>query len=371
MTTKCWQSYARVERVSARLPPSRTLESRLKFAASGPFIVLVTESITPRPNSNPEIRYQPPSILSLRSAASTVAPENQAPTSTAAAKPPARRKLWFFTALSVVAGVASASVLGTTEKKAAPEIRSGSPGFKTGKNGQNLHWHQNALTVYLDDSLQHMGPRANEAVMQAFGRWAASDPRLPDLTFDTGSSSAIPAHDGKSTISYGRITAPGHERDLAITVTYAQEHSGEIVEADIVLNSMYPIGVLTPKATAGDKSTAPSSSKAMKDETMDCQNRYDVQNVTTHEVGHFFGLGEDPVEPEAAMFQTIDQCETHKRELSDTDVAAISTLYAESEDPEEAAAGPRACSLGGAAQGPGLAWFSAAFVGLALLRRRR
>jgi hypothetical protein len=332
----------------------------------------VTESITPRPNSNPEIRYQPPSMLSLPSAANTVAPENQAPTgSTAAVKPPARRKLWFFAALAVVVGVASAGGLDMAGKEASPEIRSGSPGFRTGKGGQNLHWHQKALTIHLDDSLQRMGPQANEAVMQAFGRWAASDPRLPDLTFDTGGASAIPAHDGKSTISYGRITAPGHERDLAITVTYAREHTGEIIEADIVLNSMYPIAVLTPKATADDKANRHGNSKAMKDETMDCQNRYDVQNVTTHEVGHFFGLGEDLAEPRAAMFQHIDQCETHKRDLADTDVTALSTLYAESEDPEEAAAGPRACSFARAPRGSGWAWISAAFVGLGLLRRRR
>jgi hypothetical protein len=164
-------------------------------------MVLVTGSITPRPNSTPEIRYQPPSMLSLPSSANTVAPENQAPASTAGPKPPARRKLWFFTALAVVAGVASAGVLGTSAKEASPEIRSGSPGFRKGKSGQNQHWRQKALTVYLDDSLQRMGPQANEAVMQAFGRWAASDTRLPDLSFDTGSTSAIPAHDGKSTIS--------------------------------------------------------------------------------------------------------------------------------------------------------------------------
>lgn len=331
----------------------------------------MTESITPRPNSTPEIRYQPPSMLSLPSSANTVAPENQAPVSAAGNKPPARRKLWFFTALAVVAGVASASVLGTKADEASPEVRSGSPGFRKGKSGKNLHWHQKSLTIYLDDSLQRMGPQADEAVMQSFGRWVGSDARLPDLTFDTGSTSAIPAHDGKSTISYGRITAPGHERDLAITVTYAQEHSGEIVEADIVLNSMYPIGVLTPKGAHGDKSRHEGNDKSMDDQTMDCQNRYDVQNVTTHEVGHFFGLGEDLVERDAAMFQTIDQCETHKRTLAATDVSALSTLYAESEDPEEAAAGPRACSFGGAAPGSGWAWISAALAGLVLARRRR
>jgi hypothetical protein len=213
--------------------------------------------------------------------------------------------------------------------------------------------------------------------MQAFGRWVESDGRLPDVSFDSGNTTATPTHDGKSTISYGRIIAPGHERDLAITVTYA-EQSGEIVEADIVLNSLYPIGVLTPKARDHDKDSRDSdddshgSSKSMPaGEAQDCQNRYDLQNVTTHEVGHFFGLGEDMVERGSAMFQTIDQCETHKRALSDTDVSALSILYVTNEDPEEVAAGTRACSLAAAPSRGPWGWISGVIVGLGLVLRRR
>jgi hypothetical protein len=334
-------------------------------------MILVTGSITPRPDQEPEIRYQP-SMLSVPSSASTVAPQDKPAVSAAGRPAGARRRLWFFVALSVVAGVASAGVLGRISSKPSPEVRSGSPGFRKAKNGQNLHWHQRAVTIHLDESLQRLGPHAGDAVTQAFGRWVESDQRLPDLSFDSGKTSAIPTHDGKSTISYARITAPGHERDLAITVTYADEHSGEIVEADIVLNSMYPMAVLAPK-TADSKPSDASSSKAMLDETRECQNRYDVQNLVTHEAGHFFGLGEDLVERNAAMFQTIDQCETHKRGLATTDVSALSTLYAESGDPEESAAGPRACSVGAAGRGsnPSWGWISAGIVGVCLLRRRR
>jgi MYXO-CTERM domain-containing protein len=344
----------------------------LKARSKWPFMILVTGSITPRPDQEPEIRYQP-SMLSVPSSASTVAPEDKPPTSDTGRRPGARRRLWFFAALAMAAGVASAGLLDRISSKPSPEVRSGSPGFRKAKNGQNLHWHQRAVTIHLDESLQRLGPQAGDAVTQAFGRWVESDQRLPDLSFDSGKTSAIPTHDGKSTISYGRITAPGHERDLAITVTYADEQSGEIVEADIVLNSMYPMAVLTPELADSNQSDASSSSKAMLDEARDCQNRYDVQNVTTHEAGHFFGLGEDLVERNAAMFQTIDQCETHKRGLAATDVSALSTLYAESGDPEESAAGPRACSVGAAGRGSNQSWgwISAGIVGVGLLRRRR
>ncbi len=332
----------------------------------------MTGSLAPRPNPQPEIRYQP-SLLSLPSAAATVAPEQQADRA-ARRRRGARRRLWFFTALAVVAGVAAARVLGS--ERTSTQVQSGSPGYRKAKSGQNLHWHQKALTVYLDPSLAKLGPQANDAVMQAFGRWVESDQRLPDLSFEGGKTSAAPSNDGKSTVSYARITASGHERDLAITVTYAEEHSGEIIEADIVLNSLYPIAALTPKATQSEGRDEShdrndhAGSKATTEEADDCQNRYDLQNVTTHEAGHFFGLGEDPIERRAAMFQTIDQCEVHKRSLSTTDTGALSALYAEREDPEEAAAGPRACSFGAARYGAGVGWSSVVVLGLGLSRRR-
>jgi hypothetical protein len=347
-------------------------------------MILVTESITPRRSPTPEIRVQP-SMLSLRSSASTVAPEDNA--ANGGPQPPqrgARRRLWFFAALSVVAGGAAATALGSAASISS-DVRSGSPGYKQSPSGQELHWEKKTLTVYLDKSLDKVGPGARDAVMQAFGQWVASEERLPDLTFDSGETSATPQKDGKSTVSYGRITAPGHERDLAITISYSNDKSGEIVEADIILNSLYPIAVLnakpaTPAATpnTSDKhhdpthAHGPTASEIRgSEEPMDCRNRYDAQNVTTHEVGHFFGLGEDPIERRATMFQTIDQCEMHKRMLALTDVGAMTTLYAKSPDREEATAGTSACSFGRAPRSSAAFWVSSSIFALWLRRRPR
>jgi Matrixin len=331
----------------------------------------VTESITPRPNPTPEIKYQP-SMLSLRSAAATVPPEDQSPISAQQARKPATwRKLWFFAALSAIAAVAGAGALSGRDHVSA-DVRSGSPGFKKTPQGKDLHWENKTLTIYLDDSLQHIGPGASEAVMQAFGQWVASDQRLPDLSFDTGQTSPSPKQDGKSTVSYARITAPGHEHDVAITVTYANDQTGAIIEADIVLNALYPMGALTAKTPAQTSPGAGSHDDGKdRDESLDCRNRYDAQNVATHEAGHFFGLGEDLTEKRATMFLSIDHCETHKRALATTDTTALGTLYAESADPTEASAGPKACSLGGVPQGSGALAVSAGILGLTLLRRRR
>jgi len=342
-------------------------------------MILVTGSITPRPNPTPELRFQP-SMRSVPSAANTVSPEERGPNSGPQGPKPARRKLWFFTAFAMLAGVAGARLLGSAEHVTS-RVHSGSPGYKKSPSGRDLHWQKKSLTVYLDESLHKLGPQSNEAVMQAFGQWVASDARLPDLTFDSGKTSAVPTRDGKSTVSYGPITAPGHEKDLAITVSYSDDKTGEIVEADVILNSLYPMGVLTPKPKTGSGASQQgeddrgdgNDGKSVKDreESLDCQNRYDMQNVATHEAGHFFGLGEDPVERGATMFQVIDQCETHKRALATTDVGALGTLYAESADSEEAQAGPRACSFGGVPATGGGFWVSAAIFGVGLARRRR
>ncbi|HEX2876796.1 MAG TPA: matrixin family metalloprotease [Polyangiaceae bacterium] len=345
----------------------------------------MTESITPRSKQTPEIRFQP-SMLSVPSSASTVAPEDQAPMSAQQApKGASRRKLWFFAALSAVIGVASASAL-RGPAALSPQVHSGSPGYKHSSSGQELHWQKPSVTVYLDGSLDKLGPGAREAIMQAFGQWAGSDSRLPGLRFDSGGTSTEPKQDGKSTVSFGRITTPGHEKDIAITVSYSNDKTGEIIEADVILNTLYPMGVLTAKPKAptppgndtGDDHDWSGNHNGHHDhddydgggESMDCRNRYDAQNVATHEAGHFFGLGEDPIERQATMFQTIDQCETHKRELAVTDIGAVTVLYAKHLDAEESQTTARGCSMGGAPLSGG-AWVSGAIFGLALLRRRR
>jgi Matrixin len=327
----------------------------------------VSESISPRSYQSPEIRYQP-SLLSVPSAANTVAPEETSALSAQRSQSRTSwRKLWFFTAVSALVGTAAAGGLSRT-MNVSRHVHSGSPGYKTSHSGRELLWQRRSVTVYLDGSLAKLGPQANEAVMQAFGQWLGSDPKLPALSFDSGHTSTEPKQDGKNTVSYAPITTPGHEHDVAITVTYANDQTGEIVEADVILNARYPMGVLTPKAKLdGNGNGGPHA-----DEAMDCQNRYDAQNVVTHEAGHFFGLGEDLTERSATMFLSIDQCETHKRLLSSTDVGAVTSLYAASRTPEEGGAGgPAGCSFVGAPSRYGALLVSGLILGLGLVRRRR
>ncbi|MFW5740775.1 MAG: matrixin family metalloprotease, partial [Myxococcota bacterium] len=96
----------------------------------------------------------------------------------------------------------------------------------------------------------------------------------------------------------------GHENDLAITVSYVAP-SGAILESDIVINTRHTFHV----------------------DASGCSHAYDLRSVVTHEVGHFYGLGEDTTDTETTMYYKTLACETKKRSLSDPDVETVAYLY--------------------------------------------
>jgi hypothetical protein len=105
-----------------------------------------------------------------------------------------------------------------------------------------------------------------------------------------------------------------------------------------------------------------------------CGSRYDLADLTTHEVGHFLGLLDDAEHPDATMYLCLARCEASKRDLSALDRAAIEELYADASYPvpESPDLLQRACAAKlcvGAA--PGLPGLSLAVCALLLRRRRR
>jgi hypothetical protein len=274
-------------------------------------------------------------------------------------------------------GVVGGLYVYRTETAPKPIILHGSPGVRHTADGKAIRWRARATTVYIDSSVDRLGPEARDAVRKAFGTWVDSDAPLPALTFGTvDRAEARLKSDGKNTVVFAPITIEGHEKDLAITITYSDEKTGNVVEADIVINAAYSFAFLDrpveasrdgagrahdgPNAasearadpnergdggqdeTGGDGSaTAPritTASNVRASENSSCVVRasepscsrdvYDVENVLSHEVGHFFGLGEEMSDTSATMYLCTNRCETHKRELTIVDRAAVAWLYA-------------------------------------------
>lgn len=221
------------------------------------------------------------------------------------------------------------------ERRAEPVVVvNGKANPKSTPNGSDQRWASGEVTVVIDASVDALGPGAREAVENSFGTWLASGAKLPNLRFETGTN--LPAkigQDEKSSVVFAPITIPGHKHDLAVTIGYADSETGRLLEADVIVNSDKPFALLDPSAAGDD------------DESSDSCD-YDLQNVVTHEVGHFFGLDEDYDDTDATMFYRTARCELKKRDLEAPDSSEMSVLYEKpmSSLPESGASG---CSITG------------------------
>ena len=233
-------------------------------------------------------------------------------------------------ALSAVLGLGGAAGISHLRARPAPvmQIVSGNPALKKSSDGESVRWHAPKNKLYLDASLDQMGEHAREAVQLGFGTWLGSGAKLPNLAFDSTKGASFGKEpNGKSEVMYGPITLPGHENDLALTVTFSDPKTGEVVEADMIFNSNHPYGLLPYQVAPG--------AMTPDDLTM-CAQKYDLQSIATHEAGHFFGLGEDYDATSATMFYTTGRCETNKRVLQGTDETTMDALYTTSSTQSEA-----------------------------------
>ncbi len=234
-------------------------------------------------------------------------------------------------------------------------------GLAEAGTGSQQRWLQPEVVVTLDSSLSQVGLFSESSVLEAFQTWNRSGANLPQVVFERAQGltpSLTP--DGINAVMVAPIDFEGHEMDLAITVGFSNPKTGEITEADIVINSRHTFTMMDRRAVLGYA----ESCNGTLDPTI-CGQTYDLQNVLTHEVGHFWGLGENYKDSRATMFSCTSACEIHKRELSDGDRAVVTSLYLEPGG---------GCGGAHIAPRPVASWpalLLAIFSSLLLLRRRR
>ncbi|MDB4998826.1 MAG: hypothetical protein JWM74_6258, partial [Myxococcaceae bacterium] len=239
-------------------------------------------------------------------------------------QPKAAKRLKLVGVLFFGAVMASVAVIAPTQTKPTMHVVSGKARTKTTSTGATEKWAANKpVTIVLDGSLDDLGPNARTAVRDAFGTWVASGVGVPALTIDNQKASGRAARDGVNRILVGPITLAGHEKDVAATIAYADDRTGAIVEVDMIFNSKYAFGVVGADGTSDDTKSNDDDSKSKST----CKKDYDLQNIATHEAGHFFGLGEDMDDDKATMYFRSATCEITKRELTAPDREAMTSLY--------------------------------------------
>ena len=280
--------------------------------------------MNPLRSAREQVLYIPTSLMSAASA-HTLKPSLEAPGHVSGVRP--SRTLAFkvvaLAAISATFGLAGAASLSHLRPRPEPlmQIVSGNPALKKGSDGDSVRWHAHKSKIYFDASLDNAGGHAREAVQLGFGTWIGSGAKLPSLDFDSTKGAQFgQVPNGKSEVMYGPITLAGHENDLALTVTFSDPKTGEVVESDMIFNSKHPFAVLpyAPMSTAQSANIGNESG---------CEQKYDLQSVATHEAGHFFGLGEDFETKPATMYYTTGRCETNKRVLQNSDETTMSALY--------------------------------------------
>jgi hypothetical protein len=149
------------------------------------------------------------------------------------------------------------------------------------------------------------------AIERAFQTWRA----VPGVRFDVMPMGCVQGisegNDGINSVHFVTENWPYGDSAIAITRNHfyaTGPRAGHIIDTDILLN-----------AVKYDFATDGSPTK------------HDVQNVITHEVGHFFGLGHEthqpPFDVDSTMYPYTQVGETLKRTLAPNDIAGIQDAY--------------------------------------------
>ncbi|MCK5533585.1 matrixin family metalloprotease [bacterium] len=171
-----------------------------------------------------------------------------------------------------------------------------------------IKWDKDNIPV--DYYINYFGtpdcPGENSAIISSFNSWETVSGQYMDFTYK-GPSSETYAFDGTNLCVWIESGWPEEWYGaIAMASIWFNELTGEILEVDITFN--------------GEHFEWSSSGQS---------NKIDVQNIATHEIGHFVGLDDlyHPSDSEATMYGYSWNGDTTKRSLSLDDRDGIRAIY--------------------------------------------
>jgi MYXO-CTERM domain-containing protein len=200
-------------------------------------------------------------------------------------------------------------------------------------------WNQRCIPYFIstNGSLLDGEPR-RQLLLQSFRVWTT--PACTDLSFmDFGYTEQAPGFNPNSDDNQNIVISVESEAEsnalftrgeLAITVTSFNTVTGEIFDADIMINAF-------EFAFEDVASTDECEDKA--------QQPYDLRNTLVHEIGHLIGFEHDQDES-STMFASAPECETKKRDLTLDNSNGVCTVYGSGQETMTCAA-PNTYDKGG------------------------
>ena len=216
--------------------------------------------------------------------------------------------------------------------------------LKQTSSGATVRWARSDVVLDLDASILAI-PDVERRLNAAIRLWrgSASAPRVR-----LGSRvSTTPKVDGRNVL-FLRDGYPPVNGALGITLLSFDESTGNIVDADIVINPRYSF------RTPGQMLRGAAS------------RQYDLERVLGHEIGHLLGLDDEPDESAALMFPTTKPEHRLGSFLYADDLEGVGRLYAPKDPP--AAGG---CTLAAGPNGRPLPALPLTLALIALGDRRR
>ncbi len=149
--------------------------------------------------------------------------------------------------------------------------------------------------------------QVQSAVGNAFAAWTAADAKQI-FTYGGSTSARTAKYDRTNAVLWKPVSSSA----IAITYTWYYVSTGVVAESDTVFNKSLPWSITA--ASAGDCGGV--------------SGKFDVQNIATHEFGHWIGLDDlyDPTDADLTMYGYGETKELKKDSLGAGDVLGVNSI---------------------------------------------